>query len=484
MREPTRKLLALACAAALCLPGTAHAATAPSWKRLQGASRYDTMSAIVEEGFQGSDRVVVASGEAFPDALAASALAGALDCPVLLTEHARLSSQTAAQLGRLGAREAYVVGGEAAVSARAQSQIEELGVSVRRVAGDSRFATSTAVLDAVRAEGSNQDVVIVAAGGTFADSLSISPWAYATATPVVLAQPDGTLDDHTADAVRSAGFSWAILVGGSSVVSDEVATQLGIPTMRLGGADRYQTSERIADWGLSNGLTFARPAVASGRNFPDALAGSALCGRSRSVLLLANDADDPTALMLQEHKDECDVRYLLGGAQAVFIAGNSDLVDVVIPSPNNSGPRLYPITKITPHYMSEQWSAEQCGLSFAKPEREASSNYGIGLDGEIGLYVNESDRSWASSSSDNDNRAVTIECASLPDDSLTDATWNALVDLCVDICQRNGIARLEFTGDESGNLTMHKYFNPKTVCPGPWFSARFDQLAAEVNARL
>ena len=484
MRYIARVIVAALLVASLFVPSVALAQTAPEWKRLFGETRYDTMSAIVSECFKRSRRVVIASGEDFPDALSASALAGALGCPTLISATSGLSPQARDQLVRLGAREALIVGGASAVSDHVLEAMSAMGISCRRIAGDSRFTTSLAVLDAIREQGTATDTVIVASGYSFADSLSISPWAYATASPIVLAREDGTLDEMTLEAVRAVGFKRAVVVGGPLAVSAAVEEQLSIPVERLAGQDRYETSEAVCTWELAHGLDLKHPAFASGRGFPDALSGAALCGKKRSVLLLANDVDDPTYRLLEARKGECAVRYLLGGTGAVFFPGNSDMVDLTIPSPNHSGQRTYPITKITPHYMDEQWSAEECGLSFAKVERQASSNYGIGLEGELGLYVDESCRSWASSSAENDNRAVTIECACRPDGSLTDATWNTLVDLCVDICQRNGIARLDFTGDETGNLTMHKYFAPITVCPGPWLESRFGLLAEQVNTRL
>ncbi len=484
MRNAVNMIVTALLATILCVPSVALAQTAPEWRRLFGETRYDTMSAIVSEGFSRSTRVVIASGENFPDALAASALAGVLGCPTLISAAFDLSPQAREQLVRLGTREAFVVGGASAVSDQVVDAISAMGISCRRIAGDSRITTSLAVLDTMRELGTVSDTVIIASGYSFADSLSISPWAYANSSPILLALSDGTLDGRTVEAINTAGFKTAVVVGGPQAVSAATEEQLSIPVTRLAGPNRYETSRAVAEWEVAHGLSLSSPALASGRDFPDALSGAALSGAKHSVLLLGNDVSHPTYQWLEARKGECTVRYLLGGTSAVYFASNSDLVDISIPSPNNSGPRTYPITKITPHYMDEQWSAEECGLSFARPEREASSNYGIGLEGEVGLYVDESCRSWASSSAENDNRAITIECACLPDSSLTDATWDSLVDLCVDICQRNGIARLNFTGDETGNLTMHKHFSPITVCPGPWLESRFDLLAEQVNARL
>lgn len=163
---------------------------------------------------------------------------------------------------------------------------------------------------------------------------------------------------------------------------------------------------------------------------------------------------------------------------------NSSLVSYTRISPNHSNGRNgEKISRITPHYMAGLLSVETCASIFANPSRQASSNYGIGPDGRVGLYVDEADRSWCSSSGYNDRKAVTIECANRADGSLTDATWRSLIALCADICKRNGISRLNYTGDDSGNLTMHKWYG-STDCPGPWLSHEFGRLAAEVNAVL
>lgn len=159
---------------------------------------------------------------------------------------------------------------------------------------------------------------------------------------------------------------------------------------------------------------------------------------------------------------------------------NSSLVSYINLSPNYSEGRNHIIDRITPHYCGGDCSVEGLGEIFAPTSRRASSNYGIGSDGRVGMYVEEHNRAWTSGSSYNDNRAVTIECANLADGSLTDECWNGLVDLCVDICQRNGIEKLVYTGDDSGNLTMHKWYDD-TDCPGPWLSYKFDDLANEVN---
>lgn len=165
---------------------------------------------------------------------------------------------------------------------------------------------------------------------------------------------------------------------------------------------------------------------------------------------------------------------------------NSGLVDYVKLSPNCTKPRNHTIDRITIHHMSGDLSVETCGAIFEPTSRQASSNYGIGSDGRVGMYVEECNRSWCSSSRDNDHRAITIEVANdggSPDWHVSDKALAKLIDLCVDICKRNGISKLNYTGDTSGNLTMHKWF-ANTDCPGKYLGSKFTYIAEEVNKKL
>jgi N-acetyl-anhydromuramyl-L-alanine amidase AmpD len=165
---------------------------------------------------------------------------------------------------------------------------------------------------------------------------------------------------------------------------------------------------------------------------------------------------------------------------------DSPLVNYTRISPNSANPRRDKIRKITIHHMAGNLSVETCGEAFANPKRQASANYGIGSDGRVGLYVREENRAWTSGSPENDHQAVTIEVANdggAPDWHVSDLALIKLVDLCVDICQRNGIAALNFTGDASGNLTMHRYF-AATECPGPYLARYFPWIEIQVNQRL
>lgn len=171
---------------------------------------------------------------------------------------------------------------------------------------------------------------------------------------------------------------------------------------------------------------------------------------------------------------------------------NSSLVSYTKISPNKTSPRNHVIDTITIHCIVGQCTVERLGDIFAPTSRQASSNYGIGYDGKIGMYVEEKDRSWCSSNGANDNRAITIEVASDTTHpyAVTDKAYNALIDLCTDICRRNGIKELKWKGDKSligqvdkQNMTIHRWFANK-LCPGDYLYNRHGDIATEVNKRL
>lgn len=180
-------------------------------------------------------------------------------------------------------------------------------------------------------------------------------------------------------------------------------------------------------------------------------------------------------------------RPLTAGEAAEIIGRNSPLTEYVLLSPNADFPREGRVEKLTIHHMAGDLSLEALGESFSHRDRRASSNYAVDSQGRVGLYVEESNRAWTSSSPDNDHRAVTIEVANdrpEGDWRVSGAAYASLVALCADVCRRNGIEALVFTGDETGNLTLHKMFNPDTVCPGPYLESRMEDIVREVNRLL
>ena len=175
---------------------------------------------------------------------------------------------------------------------------------------------------------------------------------------------------------------------------------------------------------------------------------------------------------------------------------NSPLVSYKRITKHKSIKRDYAITRITPHIIVGQWTAKQGVDYFATTSRKVSSNYVVGKDGKIGLSVEEKDRAWTSSSPDNDNRAITIECASDKTHpyALTQTTYDTLIKLCIDICKRNGKKKLLWLGSKSKTLsykpakdelvlTAHRWF-ANTSCPGDWLYSRLENLASEVSKQL
>lgn len=180
-------------------------------------------------------------------------------------------------------------------------------------------------------------------------------------------------------------------------------------------------------------------------------------------------------------------RSLTEEEMAEIIARNSSLTEYVHLSPNADFPRKEAITTITIHHMADDIGLERLGEVFGNRDRKASSNYAIDTNGRVALYVEESNRPWTSSSRENDHHAVTIEVANDEiggDWHVSDASYDALVELCADICRRNGISKLVYTGDPTGNLTTHKMFNEKTECPGPYLESRMPDIAQAVNEQL
>ena len=175
---------------------------------------------------------------------------------------------------------------------------------------------------------------------------------------------------------------------------------------------------------------------------------------------------------------------------------NSPMVVHTNLSPNHSGKRTHAIDRISPNCVVGQCTAESLGALFATPDRQASSNYGIDRDGRVGMYVEEQNRSWCTSSKANDQRAITIECASDTTDPyvMKDVVYERLIELCADICKRNGKRKLLWLKDKDKTLayeptademviTVHRWFANKS-CPGDWLFERLGDLADKVTAAL
>ena len=300
---------------------------------VEGANRYKTAVAASRSAFATGTAaaVVVASGENWPDALGASALAGVIGGPVLLTTPDSLPSEVAAEIKRLGAKEAIVVGGESSVSSRVFSALDSItGVIATRVAGADRYETSALIAgEAVRRKklsGTYTGTVFVTTGVNFPDALAASPLAAKSCWPILLTKPEA-LSRDTSNAIKSIGANHVIVLGSASAVSTTTEADLdellGDPLKvdRLQGKTRYDTGYEIATYGLANcGLGMNGVAIATGENFPDALAGGVMAARSGTVLMLTPpkwlDAD--VADLLLKNAATAGKPLVLGGVTSVL----------------------------------------------------------------------------------------------------------------------------------------------------------------------
>lgn len=190
----------------------------------------------------------------------------------------------------------------------------------------------------------------------------------------------------------------------------------------------------------------------------------------------------------KENKNESLLENKLTNQQKVkIISENSPLTSYVYLTKNATFPRQNKIKKITIHHMAADLSLEEVGKLFSIKERKTSANYAIDKEGKIGLYVEEKNRAWTSSSPENDHQAITIEVAN--DEiggnwHISDKSYNALINLCIDICKRNKIKKLNYTGDKKGNVTLHKMFKKNTECPGPYLESKIKDIVKKVNKEL
>jgi putative cell wall-binding protein len=287
-------------------------------RRLWGANRYETAATLWRATLTRANSAVLASGVDFPDALAASALAGAVEGPLLLVSRTGVPDSTLRLMRSLGVTGVYIVGGRKAVPEPVATRLRALGYNVVRVGGDDRYATAAQVaVEVDRLMGTRSTGrAIVARGDLFPDALAASPWAYAEGIPVLLTRPTA-LPPVTATALTTSASNGVYIVGGTSAVSP--ATESGIasaapgaPIRRLAGADRYRTAVAVAyaATGLGpNGvadpmLGWHEVGLATGALFPDALTGGAACGAQRGVILLTTwqMASSPTADALYDNR--------------------------------------------------------------------------------------------------------------------------------------------------------------------------------------
>ena len=321
-------------------PQPSPPSTPPLVERLAGPGRVETAVAVSSSAFDSAERVVIATAEAYPDALAGAPLAVQLDAPLLLSGSADLSAATAQEIQRLGAREAVLLGGPAALSPEVEDDLRRARIGVRRVSGSDRFATAAAVAAELATSGEVVEPIVVEGANAspsrgWPDAVSAAPLAAHTGQPVLLVTRDAVppatraaLDDLQVDRV--------LVVGGPAAVSDEVAADLrasGFEPRRVAGETRYATSAAVADEMVAAGMDAAQVWLATGRDWPDALTGGAAVGRLAHTLLLVDgmdlDASPETRDRLAASATEMAGVRLLGGTAAISATVEDEIRELV-----------------------------------------------------------------------------------------------------------------------------------------------------------
>lgn len=264
-------------------------------RTLGGALRYDTNSLQVSSAFSSSNYVIVASGVKYADSISAAGLAGALECPIVLTEPDALSSSAAQTIKSLGATEAILLGLEDVATLQVENELKSLVGTVRRLGGETRYDTQMRVYEYGAEQGYWGDTIVVACGTNFADALAVSPLSYKLKAPVFFVDDSKTFPDAQAQALASSGVKKFIVTGGTDVISRDAVSflsSLGGAVTQLAGKDRYETSRKIASYAVSSqGMSWEGAALASGIVPFDALGGGPVQGKLNSVIVLEKEND-------------------------------------------------------------------------------------------------------------------------------------------------------------------------------------------------
>jgi putative cell wall-binding protein len=299
-----------------------------------GSNRYATSVEASKLSFpNGADTIVIATGENWPDALGGAALAGTVDGPVLLTTPGAIPSVVMGEIVRLGAKEAYILGGTSAVSTSVESvlKVKFGSAKVTRLAGSNRYATANAVASKViDLRGDAFDgKVFVASGDIFADALAAAPISRYKKWPVLLANANGSL--QVPEKVSS-----AVILGGTSAVSEGYEAAFdGLVgdenVIRKGGSDRYATAALISAWSIGKGMYWEGVGIATGQDFPDALSGGAMLGARRSVMLLTPTAKlmPITRAPLSVNRRSIQTVHFIGGTAVVSQATRNQVMNAI-----------------------------------------------------------------------------------------------------------------------------------------------------------
>ncbi|MDP4179171.1 MAG: cell wall-binding repeat-containing protein [Bacillota bacterium] len=282
--------------------------------RISGADRFETAAKIADKGWTTtSDYAVIATGEDYPDALCASPLAKKYNAPIILTKTYILSNSAKKELKRLSVKNVFIVGGTAAVSSDVENQIKSLGINPTRIAGANRYETSLKVAKQL----DKPSAISIATGNDFADALSFASIAAMKGDPILLSDKN-SIDDGIKQYINdnSSTITTSYVIGGTGVVSDSVLNSLKNP-VRLSGKNRYETNTAVLNY-FKKDLDLSNVYLATGNDFPDALASSVLASNSKTPILLVNNTIDPsTVFFVNDNTTSIKNITAIGGTNAV-----------------------------------------------------------------------------------------------------------------------------------------------------------------------
>lgn len=334
-----RRLTAIAVfSVAMTVAATAGATTDASSARLAGANRFETAQMVTTETFDAANVALLVNGMNYPDALAASYLAGITGSPVLLTDPTALSAGILETLEGLGATGVYAIGGEAAISSAVLAELQAAGYVVDRIAGENRFSTARQVAELAGPDPIGDfmagDAAIVVNGLGFADALTAGPMAAAQGLPILLTTPEA-LHPDAENALLNLDIEQVLIVGGTAAVSDDVFRRifsLGIDVRRIAGASRQETAARVANVAVGELLFPAdRVLLARPDNPADALAGGIRGGTVLAPILLTESVDRLGAAgtnFIRDNKATIATVEALGGTASVGDAALDAAVEV------------------------------------------------------------------------------------------------------------------------------------------------------------
>jgi putative cell wall-binding protein len=357
--------------------------------RYAGTNRYGTAAAIAEGDFPNPaavDTVFVAVGDNFPDALAGAAIAGKLGAPLLLITSSGIPQQTRDELTRLDPDTIVVLGGTAVVSASVQTQLGAYAPTVIRLAGGNRYSTSVEISKyGFPANGSATEVVI-ATGTNFADALAGGPLAAVHNGPVLLTDPN-SLPAVVASEISRLAPDRIVVLGGTAAVSDAVFTQLKAlqnNTVRIAGPNRYSTSVEISQDGFPGGAP--RVYIATGLNFPDALAGAAAAAAYGAPILLVPTADLVDAVYWEINRLGAGQVVILGGRSVVGTPVQAEVATLIGAAANVSFDLTFDPPQGMKNAISNRLTAHPDNVGLSMTVR-GTATFAAAFDGHVGVVA-------------------------------------------------------------------------------------------------